>query len=85
MQTRIFNSLEISLKETIKTGFDSFVGNSPSIAKIKRHAAKAASSDVTVLITGESGTGKEVLARAIHAESRRANGPFLSMVHSPGR
>ncbi|UCC78753.1 MAG: sigma-54-dependent Fis family transcriptional regulator [Candidatus Zixiibacteriota bacterium] len=69
----------ISLKETIKSGFDSFIGNSPSIVKIKKHAAKAASSDVTVLITGESGTGKEVLARAIHAESRRANGPFLSI------
>jgi DNA-binding NtrC family response regulator len=69
----------ISLKQSIKTGFDSFIGNSPSIVKIKRHAAKAAASDVTVLITGESGTGKEVLARAIHAESRRANGPFLSI------
>jgi DNA-binding NtrC family response regulator len=69
----------ISLKDTIKSGFDSFIGNSPSIVKIKKHAAKAASSDVTVLITGESGTGKEVLARAIHAESRRANGPFLSI------
>lgn len=69
----------ISLKETIKSGFDSFIGNSPSIVKIKKHAAKAASSDVTVLITGESGTGKEVLARAIHAESRRADGPFLSI------
>jgi len=69
----------VSLKETIKTGFDSFIGNSPSIVKIKSHAAKAAASDVTVLITGESGTGKEVLARAIHAESRRANGTFLSI------
>lgn len=69
----------ISLKETIKTGFESFIGNSESIQKIKRHAAKAASSDVTVLITGESGTGKEVLARAIHAESVRVNGPFLSI------
>jgi two-component system response regulator HydG len=69
----------VSLKETITTGFDSFIGISPAITKIKKHAARAAASDVTVLITGESGTGKEVLARAIHAESKRSSGPFLSI------
>jgi len=69
----------ISLKKSLLSGFDSFIGNSPAIFKIKQLAAKAAASDVTVLITGESGTGKEVLARAIHAESRRASGPFLSI------
>ena len=40
------------------TGFESFIGASPGIIEIKRLAAKAAGSDVTVLITGESGTGK---------------------------
>jgi DNA-binding NtrC family response regulator len=79
MENKKIKKENITLKETIKTGFDSFIGNSAPIEKIKRHAAKAASSDVTVLITGESGTGKEVLARAIHAESARANGSFLSI------
>ncbi len=55
------------------------MGTSPQIEELKLLAAKAASSDITVLISGESGTGKEVLARAIHAESRRSSGPFLSI------
>ncbi len=36
-------------------------------------------SDSTVLITGESGTGKELVARAVHATSRRENGPFVAV------
>ncbi len=35
--------------------------------------------EATVLLQGESGTGKELFARAIHFESRRANGPFISI------
>jgi len=69
----------IALKETLTTGFESFIGNSKSILEVKRMAAKAAATDVNVLITGESGTGKEVLSRAIHAESRRKSGPFLTI------
>ncbi len=42
-----------------------------------------AGSDSTVLVTGESGTGKELVARAIHAESGRAEGPFVA-VNSAG-
>lgn len=45
-------------------------------------AFKAAAGDATILIRGESGTGKGVLARAIHARSPRAGGPFVT-VHCP--
>jgi two-component system response regulator FlrC len=40
---------------------------------------KVASTDATVLLLGESGTGKEVAARAVHAWSRRAEGPFVAV------
>lgn len=69
----------IALKENLASGFESFIGSAPSVLEIKGLAAKASASDVNVLITGESGTGKEVLARAIHYESRRNSGPFLSL------
>jgi NtrC-family two-component system response regulator AlgB len=45
-------------------------------------AMKAANSDASILVRGESGTGKGVLARAIHAQSRRAEGPFVT-IHCP--
>jgi NtrC-family two-component system response regulator AlgB len=51
--------------------------NSPKIRSLLDVAAKAALSDVPVLLRGESGTGKSVLARAIHSMSLRGNAPFV--------
>ena len=56
--------------------FDRILGRSPLMERAKARARRVAPHDVTVLIEGASGTGKELLARAIHAESRRARGRF---------
>jgi two-component system response regulator AtoC len=59
------------------SGHSSLIGHHPAIVKLRALIEKVAPSDVTVLITGESGAGKEVVARAIHALSRRWNHPFV--------
>ncbi|MBT9154540.1 MAG: Limonene hydroxylase [Firmicutes bacterium] len=68
---------QINTANRSRFSFASIVGNSPAIAEVKRHAAKAALSDATVLVLGESGVGKEVFAQAIHAHSKRAAHPFV--------
>ncbi|WP_025322348.1 sigma-54-dependent transcriptional regulator [Deferrisoma camini] len=53
------------------------LGRSPAMLRVFERVRRAARTDATVLLEGESGTGKELVARAIHAESRRASGPFV--------
>ncbi len=55
------------------------VGQSSSIAVVRKLADKAARTNSTVLITGETGTGKEVLAQYIHFKSVQANTPLISV------
>ena len=55
------------------------IGRDPRIRIIHETISTAAPSDASVLIEGESGTGKELIARAVHSESLRAGGPFVSI------
>jgi DNA-binding NtrC family response regulator len=54
-----------------------FVGRSAPMRAIDDLVGRVAPTDLTVMLTGESGTGKEVVARAIHARSKRADAPFV--------
>jgi DNA-binding NtrC family response regulator len=51
----------------------------PAMARVVKLADQIAASEASVLITGESGTGKEVMAKYLHARSRRAARPFISI------
>ena len=57
--------------------FGDFLGESPAMQQVYSIIDRVASSSVDVLVTGETGTGKELVARAIHARSRRSSGPFV--------
>ncbi len=59
--------------------FTEIVGTGPAMAEVFRLMESAATSPITVLIEGETGTGKELVARAIHRESARSDGPFLAV------
>jgi len=59
--------------------FDNLVGSSPAMVQVYKSIARVSRTDSTVLLQGESGTGKELLARAIHANSTRKAGPFVTV------
>jgi len=58
-------------------GEQRMIGSSPAMHAIRELIRQVAPTDARVLITGESGTGKELVAAALHAQSRRADGPFV--------
>lgn len=73
------NCYKSSLKNdtAYKYSFESIIGDSTAILKTKELAAKAATTNSTVLLLGESGTGKEIFAHAIHSLSNRSSKPFI--------
>src|SRR5688572_1895996 len=60
-------------------GFENIIGRSAAIRDVLGRIVRIAPTDATVLITGESGTGKELVAKAVHANSKRADRPFVTV------
>ncbi len=61
-----------------KYSYDNIVGESPRMRDVFRLLDRVTDSDVPVLVLGESGTGKELVARAIHFNGARKDGPFVT-------
>ena len=59
------------------TRFDDIIGQSPPMKTIFDLIPEVAKSDSSILLTGETGTGKELVAKAIHAKSKRSHLPFI--------
>ena len=64
-----------SLRSQVKQ--PELVGRSAGLLEVYKQVARAASTNVPVLITGETGTGKEQVARSLHQRSLRSDGPFV--------
>jgi DNA-binding NtrC family response regulator len=69
----------INLRNQLKKKyqFENIIGDNEKIQKIFETIEKVADTDSTILILGESGTGKELIAKAIHYNSYRREGPFV--------
>ena len=81
LERRRLREENLALKRQLlrERGFENFVGHSPKILDVFETIRKTADSGSTVMITGESGTGKELVAQALHWESSRRGGPFVSV------
>ncbi len=69
--------LERVVEQSLGSG--ELLGQSPAMRRLRSQIDRVADSEATVLVTGESGTGKEVIARSLHARSRRRDGPFVAV------
>jgi len=58
---------------------DTLIGRSTAMVEVYKEIGRVARTEMTVLLTGESGTGKELVARAIHGNSIRSRGPFITV------
>ncbi len=71
---RVNEELSAELKQEY-----AMIGKSVAMRALRKQIAVVAPTDGRVLISGESGAGKELVARAVHAQSRRAGAPFIEV------
>jgi two-component system response regulator AtoC len=80
--TRALNDRAVPLQPPLRNSLpvtEAFIGRSPGMAAIGAILGQLGWSEAPVLIQGETGSGKEVIARAVHANSRRAKKPFFKL------
>jgi two-component system response regulator HydG len=70
-----------ALRSALRASFSasSLVGGSAGIQAVRERIARVADAPAPVILFGETGTGKGLVARALHADSKRAGGPFVSV------
>ena len=78
IRQRELERVNAQLRDQLADEF-AMVGDSVAMRALRKQIAVVAPSDGRVLISGESGTGKELVARAIHAQSKRRNSPFIEI------
>jgi len=81
MSQRKLAQENIQLRAQIEelVNFGEIIGETPQMKRVLELVRTVAQTDSTVLIRGESGTGKELIARAVHFNSARRNGPLISV------
>src|SRR3954449_48592 len=78
LRQRQLELVNLELAAELKQEY-AMIGESVAMRALRKQIAVVAPTDGRVLISGESGTGKELVARAIHAQSKRRNSPFVEI------
>jgi two-component system, NtrC family, nitrogen regulation response regulator NtrX len=78
IRTRELERVNANLTEQLNQEYE-MIGESVAMRALRKQIAIVAPTDGRVLISGESGTGKELVARAIHAQSKRRSAPFVEI------
>jgi DNA-binding NtrC family response regulator len=81
LKFKMLEQENILLKKVLekKYGIDEIIGKSKKMEEVFELIRTVAESEAVVMIRGESGTGKELIARAIHANSKRKYGPLIAL------
>jgi Nif-specific regulatory protein len=77
--TSLRSQLRPGQQQALDFRFNGIVGVSPAMREVFERTTRAARTDATVLVQGESGSGKELIARAVHFNSPRRDGPFVKV------
>ena len=78
-RTSLGSQLHPEAKAPLSFEFNHIVGDSAVMQAVYERTRRSAATDATVLVRGPSGAGKELIARAIHDNSRRSEGPFVKV------